>query len=141
MIRWLLPLLLCTPVHAQDRISILLGSHHTEAGEWSESNPGVFLTWEGRFDWTVGAYRNSFQKPSVALSVALPVLSWEGGEASVFGGAAWYPGNGGNFVYSAGDVVPMIGFHVRHGHLFGQVMPGKVDPPEAIFAFGLTFPM
>jgi ribosomal protein L24E len=125
-----------------DRVSILLGSHHTEDYAWEEANPGVFLTWEdGSFglDYSLGAYRNSFGTGSVAAIAGLELMAWEEGAASAFCGAAWYPGNGQHFLIHAGDVVPLCGLQLRQGPIFAQLMPGKVEPPELILAFGLTF--
>lgn len=130
-----------SPAAAQDRLSITLGSHHTDdSHDWEELNPGVFLTWEdtGPLDLSLGAFRNSFGGPSVAAVAALPLAEWQDGQLAVFGGAAWYPGHGDEFLVHAGDLVPMGGLQVRHGPVFVQLMPGKIEPPEAIVAFGIT---
>lgn len=124
-----------------DRWSVLLGSHHTESAAWEELNPGVFVTWEGPVDWSLGAYRNSFGKLSLAGTAGVRLASWDAGDLSLFGGLAWYPGNGDNFVVHAGDVVPLVGLQLRQGNFFAQLMPGKMEPPEAIVTFGLTFPV
>lgn len=137
--------LLITPLAAAagpDRLSLTLGSHHTDTGhDWHEVNPGVFVTWEnvGPVDLSAGAFLNSFGGPSVAAVAALPLIEWESGQLAVFGGAAWYPGHGHEFLIHAGDVVPMGGLQLRQGPVFVQIMPGKIEPPEAIVAFGLTF--
>ena len=134
--------LLAAPAAAQDRISITLGSHHTDDSyEWEEVNPGVFLTWEDRagLDLSVGAFRNSFGGPSLAAVAGVPLTDWQHGGLSVFGGLAYYPGHGDAFLVRAGDVVPMLGLQVRHGPVFVQAMPGKIEPPEVILAVGLTF--
>lgn len=126
-----------------DRASILLGSYHAGAPiEFEETNPGIFLTWEKDvLDWSVGVYRNSFGKTSMAVTAALPVATWEDGEASLFAGLALYPGDGRYFAVHAGDVVPIGGVQVRHHHLFVQVIPSDGKVVDAIFAAGLTFPM
>lgn len=124
-----------------DRVSLLLGSHHVDAKyDFNERNPGVFLTWErSRVDWTVGVYDNSFGKPSVAVTAALPVTQWERGEVSLFAGLALYPGDGRYFAVHAGDVVPIGGLQVRHGNVFMQVIPSDGVITDAIVSFGLTF--
>lgn len=132
-------LFIASPAAAQDRVSILIGSHHTEDYAWEEVNPGLFLTWEGPVDLSAGIYRNSFGRPSAALTAALPVIRWQDGGLSLLGGAAYYPGNGDNFAVHAGDLVPLVGLQARHGNVFAQIMPGKVEPPEVIIAYGLTF--
>ncbi len=146
MIRVLLALILAaSPVLAgPDRVSILLGSHHTEEYAWEEANPGMFLTWEDAsfgLDYSIGAYRNSFGKGSIAALAGLELVSWDQGAASAFCGAAWYPGNGHHFLIRAGDLVPLCGLQLRQGPVFAQLMPGKIEPPELILAFGLTFAM
>lgn len=124
-----------------DRVSILAGSHHVDAKlRFEESNPGVFLTFEGEtLDWSIGAYRNSFGKASVAVTAALPVLEWDQGELSVFVGLAHYPGDGRYFAVHLGDVVPIGGLQVRHNQMFLQVIPSDGYTTDAIVSFGLTF--
>lgn len=127
-----------------DRFSVTIGSHHTDRSyDWSEVNPGVFLTWEnvGPVDLSGGAFLNSFGGPSVAAVAALPLVEWISGEIAVFGGLAWYPGYGDEFLVHAGDIVPMGGLQIRQGIAFVQIAPGKIEPLEGIFAFGLTFPL
>jgi hypothetical protein len=134
--------MIAAPAAAQDRLSVTIGSHHTDRSyDWSEVNPGVFATWEnvGPLDLSLGAFRNSFGGPSVAAVAAFPLARWEDGQLAVFGGAAWYPGHGDEFLVHAGAFVPMGGLQVRHGPVFVQLMPGKIEPPEAIIAGGLTF--
>lgn len=135
-------LLLGAPASADiDRVSILAGSHHADAKlQFNEFNPGVFLTFEGdTVDWSVGAYKNSFGKNSVAATVAIPVIEWDHGEASVFAGLAYYPGDGRYFAVHAGDVVPIGGLQVRHENLFLQVIPSDGEITDAIVSFGVTF--
>lgn len=122
-----------------DRISILFGSHHVGGQGFEEINPGVFLTWEQhRLDLSVGAYRNSYGRLSVAAVAALPIWSQGETEVSLFGGLAHYPGNGRNFAIHAGDVVAIGGLQLRHENLFVQVLPGGGDMPVVIAA-GITF--
>ncbi|MFN3971237.1 MAG: hypothetical protein ACK4L4_07685 [Gemmobacter sp.] len=135
---------LACPARAEgpDRASILLGSHHAAARAAFEGvNPGLFLTWENRagLDWSVGAYRNSYGRASVAVTVARPLIRWRGGEAGVFAGLAHYPGNGRRFRVSAGDVVPLAGVQARHGNLFAQVIPLGGRAARAVATVGVTF--
>ena len=132
-----------TPAAADpDRLSILLGSAHPGADRaFEQVNPGVFMTWEDRalgMDYSVGAYRNSFGRASVAATVALPVIEQGRFQLALFGGLALYPGNGADFAIHAGDVVPIAGLQARLGNGFVQVMPGD---GMAVVAFGLTFPI
>ena len=134
---------LATPVVADpDRVSVLLGSAHPGADRTFEQvNPGVFLTWEDRalgLDYSVGAYRNSYGRASIAATAALPVIDRGQFQLALFGGLALYPGNGADFAVHAGDVVPIAGLQARLGHGFVQVMPGD---GMAVAAFGLTFPI
>ncbi len=132
---------LATPAAAEpDRVSILLGSAHPgTARSFEQVNPGVFLTWEDRalgLDYSVGAYRNSFGRASIAATAALPMIDRGQFQLALFGGVAVYPGNGDDFAIHAGDVVPIAGIQARVGHGFVQVMPGD---DMAVVAFGLTF--
>lgn len=137
-------LALATPAAADpDRVSILLGSRHPGANvPYEQVNPGVFLTWEDRgawgLDYSLGVYRNSYGRASVAGTVALPVIERGQFQAAVFGGLAVYPGNGDQFAVHAGDVVPIAGVQARLGNGFVQVMPGD---GMAVVTFGLTFPL
>lgn len=125
---------------APDRVSLLLGSHHVDARtEFVERNPGLFLTWDGAVDVSVGAYRNSYGETSVAAMAALPLVAWDGGEASVFAGVAHYPNDGEKFATHIGsDVVVLGGVQVRHGNLFAQVIPSDGVWADAIVSVGLT---
>jgi hypothetical protein len=132
---------LATPAAAEpDRVSILLGSAHPGAARsFEQVNPGVFLTWKDRafgLDYSVGAYRNSFGRASIAATAALPVIDRGQFQLALFGGLAVYPGNGADFAIHAGDVVPIAGVQARVGHGFVQVIPGD---DMAVVAFGLTF--
>ncbi|MFY9237581.1 MAG: hypothetical protein WAO78_01650 [Roseovarius sp.] len=130
-----------SPGAAQDRVSILLGSHHVNASfDFEEFNPGAFLTWEGaRVDWTVGGFRNSYGGASAAVMLGLPI--YERGEAQIAltGGLAVYPGDGRRFAVRAGDVVPLGGIRARYGNAFVQVFPSDGNTTDAIISFGLTF--
>lgn len=135
-------MLAASPAHADpDRISILLGSHHFGTDlPWQQSNPGLFATWEGeRLDWSLGAYRNSYDRLSVAATVALPIWARGQAEVSLFAGVALYPKDGRNFAVHLGDVVPIGGVQLRMGHVFAQVMPGDGQTVKAVVATGLTF--
>ena len=53
-----------------DRVSVLLGSEHINATrEFQEFNPGVFLTWERQFNYSIGIYYNSYEEISPLISV------------------------------------------------------------------------
>jgi hypothetical protein len=132
---------LASPAYAgpPDRISILAGSHHVGVRGFEEVNPGVFLTWERpRVDLSVGAYRNSYGRLSIAALAAVPIWSRGETEVSLFGGLTHYPGNGRNFAIHAGDVVAIGGLQLRHENLFVQVLPGGGSMPVVIAA-GVTF--
>lgn len=126
-----------------DRVSVLIGSHHAGARQhFEEANFGAFLTWEGqRVDWSVGAYRNSYGKGSVAVMAAVPVFTSGKVEVALFGGLALYPENGRTFPIHVGDVVPLGGIQIRAGNLFVQAIPGDGKAADAIISFGLSFPL
>lgn len=124
-----------------DRISVLLGSQHPGANvTFEQVNPGIFLTWEDRgslgLDYSLGLYRNSYGRVSVAGTAALPIIERGAFQAALFGGLAVYPGDGDQFAVHAGDVVPIAGVQARLGDGFVQIMPGD---GMAVVAFGLTF--
>lgn len=134
--------LLVAPASAQDRASVLLGSAHVGAMQsFEERNPGLILTWEDRagLDLSFAAYRNSYGRGSVAALAALPVIRWRRGEAALVAGLAWYPQDGRRFPLHAGDVVPLAGISLRHGHAFALILPGDGNSTDATIAFGLTF--
>lgn len=126
-----------------DRVSILLGSKHIGAQvAFEETNPGLFLTWEGdRVDFSLGAYHNSYGRTSVAAMWGLPVLSGDRGEVSLIAGVAYYPENGRTFKLHAGDFVPMVGVQARYGNLFLQAYPGDGAYMDGLVAMGVTFPL
>ncbi|MCL4066817.1 hypothetical protein M3484_09550 [Pseudomonas sp. GX19020] len=134
-----------TPAAADpDRVSLLIGSAHPGDGGYFDSrNPGVFLTWEQRgalgLDISAGIYRNSYGRASAAVTAALPLIRWEGGEASVLAGVALYPGDGCRFAVHAGDLVPLAGFQIRHRQLFVQILSGDGKAADAVIAAGITF--
>ena len=136
-------LALAAPAQAgPDRLSILLGSSHVGGAGFDGRNPGVFLTWEDRgpgLDLSVGTYRNSYGRGSLAATVALPVARWRDGEVSIFAGAALYPQDGRRFRAHLGDLVPIGGVQVRHGAAFLQIMPSDGGAVDAVIAMGLTF--
>ena len=114
------------PAHAEpQRISLLVGSHHTVEGDFNEDNLGLFVSWD---NVSVGAYKNSFSKTSVAAT-----YDWHlNDHVSLFAGAAYYPGNGENFLIHAGDIIPVVGARVIYGNVFVQAMP-------EVISFGLTW--
>lgn len=137
----LIALLFASPATAQDRVSILLGSHHIGASGFNERNPGPFFTWEDRggFDLSFGAYVNSYSRHSIAATAAFPLVPWAEGEVSAFVGAAYYPQDGRRMRVSVGDVIPLAGVQVRHGPFFAQLIPMDGQPVDALVSFGLTF--
>jgi len=143
--RWLLAAALAAvwglPLAAgPDRFSVLLGSKHVDGSGFNEINPGLFLTWEGRrLGYSVGAYLNSYDRGSLAATAHLPLLHWEGGEASAFAGLAWYPQDGQRFrTRISGDIVGIGGLNLRHRHVFVQLLPMS-DAARALVTFGLTW--
>lgn len=106
---------------AQDRVALLLGSHHVAAGrnDFEEVNPGLFLTWD---DWSVGAYRNSYGDISLALTHEWALTD----HVSVFAGVATYDG-----------LMPIAGLQVRAGPVFAQVIPSDGRATDAIITFGV----
>lgn len=130
-----------------DRISVLLGSNHVGATRsFEEVNPGIFLTWTealfaGRADISVGAFRNSYGGGSVAAVTAFPIIRKKDWGIDLFGGLAWYPGEGQNFSTSAGDIIPLAGIQGRLGPTFVQVIPAGGNAVDATISFGLTFPL
>lgn len=144
MIRAAIILWMVMVIEAQsgpDRLSVLMGSHHEGGWGFETRTPGVFLTWEDieGLDFSLGVYRNSYGRGSVAATAALPIRRWAFGEASVFLGAAWYPKDGRTFRVSLGDLVPVGGVQFRHRNWFWQIMPSDGQPVRAIFSVGLTF--
>ena len=123
--------------------------------EVEEVNPGFFLEWQidnppellsmlsmdrSRKPSTVaGAFRNSFGDGALALAVSAPIYSVNAFELDLFGGAAWYPGNGERVAVAIGDIVPLLGVRAVYGNAFVLGFPGDGENFDALFAFGLTF--
>lgn len=129
---------------AADRISLLLGSQHIGAsGQFEEFNPGIFYTWDKpAVDISLGAYRNSYGRTSLAAVGSIPLASWRDGELAAFAGVAHYPQDGRNQVTHLGaDLVPVAGLQVRQGPVFVQFTPMDGKPVDALVAFGVTFEM
>ena len=123
-----------------DRLSFLLGSHHIDAaGNFQEFNPGVFLTWERRLDYSLGIYRNSYDRLSVAGTLAWPVYETGDFQLDLFGALALYPKDGRRFEISFGDVILLGGLQMRYRNAFLQVIPSDGGEVDAIVSFGLTF--
>ena len=138
----LVSLFVALPAEAgPDRLSVLVGSAHPGGDGFDGRNPGLFLTWEDRkgLDWSLGAYRNSYGHGSLAATVAMPLLDWPGGEASVFAGLALYPEDGRRFAVHLGDLVPIGGLQLRHRALFLQILPGDGRFTDAVIAAGFTW--
>ena len=123
-----------------DRLSILLGSEHNGATrDFQEVNPGIFLTWERRFNYSIGMYYNSYEDISPLVSVG---YDWEVAprlDLGAFFAVAVYPGEGDEFRTSIGDVVPFIGLQARYRNFFVQFIPADGDSVDSVFTFGLTF--
>jgi len=134
---------LASPARADmtpNRVSMLIGSHHVGGLGFEERNPGVFVTWErSPLDFTVGAYRNSYGRGSVAATVAVPIWSRASAEISLFGGAAYYPKDGRRFAMHAGDLVPIGGLQIRYRNLFLQAIPGNGKHVDAVIGVGMTW--
>lgn len=123
-----------------DRLSVLLGSEHNGATrDFQEFNPGLFLTWERRFNYSVGVYYNSYEDISPLVSVG---YDWEVApqlDLGAFFAVAVYPGEGDQFRTSVGDVVPFVGLQARYRNFFVQFIPADGDSVDSLFTFGLTF--
>ena len=131
-----------TPAIADpDRVSVLIGSRHIGASGFTEQNPGLFLTWERSLHWSVGVYRNSYDRRSVAVFAARPVAAWRGGELSLFAGLAHYPQDGRRSRVALGDTLPMAGVQIRQGLVYAQIIPMDGKPVDALVSFGLTVPL
>lgn len=132
------------PVHAgPDRIVVHMGSHHAGADHrFEEVNPGLFLSWErpSGVTFSLGAFRNSYGRGSVAATVSKTVYQRQNSAVAVFSGLAHYPGNGGDIRHAIGDVVPLAGLQLHYRNVFLNIMPGDGDTVDAIFSFGVTLP-
>lgn len=127
-----------------DRMAIHLGSHHAGATtEFEEVNPGLFLSWDRPNDvvLSVGAFRNSYGRGSVAATVAKVIHRSKNSAVAAFAGLAHYPGNGNDIRHAIGDFVPLAGLQFHYRHLFVNVMPGDGDTVDAIYSFGITIPL
>lgn len=123
-----------------DRVSILLGSHHVNATrDFQEFNPGVFVTWERNFNYSVGLYYNSYKKVSALASVGYDYEIAQDFDVGAFFAVALYPGDGDEFSVSAGDFVPLVGLQARYKNVFAQFIPADGDSLDSLFTFGLTF--
>ena len=123
-----------------DRISFLLGSEHVNATrDFQEFNPGVFLTWERRFNYSVGLYYNSYEEVSPLVSVGYDWTVAQDFDIGAFFAVAVYPGDGDEFSHSLGDVVPLVGLQARYKNVFVQFIPADGDSLDALLTLGLTF--
>jgi len=121
-----------------DRLSVLLGAHHVGASGFEEFTPGLFLSWEGAAETSIGIFSNSYGDLSPAATLAWSFATWEGGTAQVFGGAAWYENAEEASDIRLGNIVPLAGVQVRQGPLFTQFILMDGTPVDAIFTFGVT---
>ncbi|MEY8838577.1 hypothetical protein AB9K41_06065, partial [Cribrihabitans sp. XS_ASV171] len=123
------------------------GSHHVGATRnFEEFNPGLILVWDemvwrGNLDLAVAGYRNSYGDGSLAVSLAYPFVKTEDWGLDLFGGVAWYPGNGNQFSHAIGDAVPIAGLQARYRNVFVQAIPAGGQSADAVLSFGLTFSM
>lgn len=133
-----------------DRVSILLGSHHSGANqEFEEFNPGLFLTWDSAtslanldVDLSVGLFQNSYGRAAVAAVAGFPFYERGVVELSGFVGVANYPEDGRRLrVQIAGDVIAIAGLQARIGPVFFQAIPSDGEEADAIFSAGVTFPI
>lgn len=123
-----------------DRVSFLLGSHHVNASrDFQEINPGVILTWERQFNYSIGLYYNSYEEISPLVSVGYDWDIAKDFDIGAFFAVAVYPGDGDEFNHSLGDVVPLVGLQARYKNAFVQFIPADGDSLDALFTFGLTF--
>ncbi|MDF1671039.1 MAG: hypothetical protein P1U83_15640 [Roseovarius sp.] len=130
-----------TVLAGPDRLSFLLGTEHFGATrDFQEINPGAFLTWEKKtFDYSVGAFYNSYSEVSVLASIGYSYEILPEFEVGAFSGLAVYPGDGHRFDASVGDVVPMVGLQTRYRNIFAQFIPAEGTSVDSLLAVGLTF--
>lgn len=107
------------PVAAQDRVALLLGSHHIGGDGFEEVNPGLFLTWD---DGSVGAYRNSYGDVSLALTHEWALTD----HVSAFVGVVTYDG-----------LMPIAGLLFTAGPVFVQIIPSDGRAADGIVSLGL----
>lgn len=127
-----------------NRLSVLLGSHHLDANlAFEEKNPGVFLDWlrADGLSWSLGAYRNSFGKPTVAALAGLNLFESETMRFDLFGGLAHYPGDGRKNRFSIGDLTPLAGLRAEYRGLFVLAIPSDGKVTDGILAFGVSVPL
>ncbi len=138
----LFSLIAATAQASPDRISLVVGARHIGATGFHDINPGRFLTWErAPVDISVGVFRNSYKRTSIAASAYVPMIAWAAGNAGLFAGVAHYPGDGRKPRPHVGDVVPIGGFQIRHKGFFAQFTPMDGKPVDALLVFGLTWPL
>ena len=123
-----------------DRLSILLGSEHINATRsFQEFHPGVILTWERNWNYSAGIFYNSYKDVSVFGAIGYDWEVAQDFDIGLFAGVAYYPGDGDQFQYSAGDLVPLAGIQARYKNVFVQYLPADTDTIDGLITFGLTF--
>ncbi|MFD1914106.1 hypothetical protein [Halodurantibacterium flavum] len=135
----ILALALAAPAEAApDHVSVLTGSWHVSATtEFTEFNPGVFLTWDqDPVHWSVGAYRNSYGRLSTAVLAGVPLLIEDAFEVHLVGGVALYPRDGRSFAVHAGDFVPLGGLQIRYGATLINIFPSDGTFADAVVSMG-----
>ena len=125
-----------------DKVSIMLGSAHINSTvDYNEFNPGVFVTWDRGRRYTIGAFKNSYSKTSVAAMVAWPLTGTSKWTLDATAGIAFYHDDAVKFPTHWGSFVPIAGLQFRTEHYFIQMFPGDGDVTDMIFSFGLSFPL
>lgn len=139
--------LLLTPLDAAagpDSVAVLIGSHHVGGSGFEEFNPGLFLNWHGaafggRVDLGVGAFRNSYDAFSLAVTGSYPLYRTPDWGLDLFAALAWYPGDGDRFAHSLGDLVPIAGVQLRYQNVFLQAIPSGGDTVDATLTYGFVW--
>lgn len=132
-----------------DGVALSLGSNHLNATrEFEETNPGIFLRFDGEIaDTYVGCFRNSFGDNSCGGfgSFHSLSLSYEGFNVIPFAGVAFYPEHQDKapIEFNGGNIIPIGGVALKHDEtpFFVQVFPGSVkrDGYDILLVAGVEF--